>query len=90
METQGIIYEVLDKTMEYKIEEVSSLDVIETRDYLESSVRGNTLSTYEEVIHQNIIDNIQWYNDTEVYAYLDSARELLFSLIEAMNEEGVL
>lgn len=90
METQGIIYEVLDKTIEYKIEEVSSLDVLETRDYLEVSVRSNTLGTYEEVIHQNIIDNLQWYYDTEVYAYLDSARELLFSLIEAMNEEGVL
>lgn len=90
MSTQGIIYEVLDKTIEYKINEVTDLDVLETRDYLEVSVRGNTLGIYEEVIHQNILDNLQWYNDTDVDAYLDSARELLFSLIEAMDEEGVL
>lgn len=92
MEVKDVIEVVEDGVVAYHMDNISEFDVINTREYIEEEKLEALIefNIYEGIIHQQIVQNVQWYLDTEMVAYLDSARELLFSLIEQYIEEGVL
>ncbi|MEB6038193.1 hypothetical protein [Staphylococcus pseudoxylosus] len=94
MSPQDIIEKVKNNTIEYHINGIRLEDVMNFMDYLTNQLypysKKEKAKGYEAVIYSHIYDSMQWYSDTEDEAYLDSARELLFKLIEQYVEEKIL